>query len=245
MRGRRLTADVVVANTAISAALSGEAAMDLLHDMKGEVLQPDVFSYSGVLDSFAVEARWQDSVALIQDMVHVGLGVGAVALSAPLPKAPWRRALRLLKTARRSHTEPDEVLCGAAIGSLEQSLEWRQALNFLRGMRLTALRLSDVTVSSSILICAGARRWVRALWLLEGIGAAAASSYALILGELEQSGAGPESLLMSRLAESAFGALPRKASARCVQLPEAQFMLGLENLEPEEQPQGDPGIAAS
>ncbi|CAE6968960.1 unnamed protein product [Symbiodinium sp. CCMP2592] len=126
LRGRRLHADSVLVNTAISAASTGEAAVNLLHDMLDQEMEPDLFTYSSVLDALAADARWADAVDVVQDLQIRGFSPNNAVASTLLPIAPWTAALQMWLEAQHG-MEPDQVLCGAHLASMEQGYYWQQA----------------------------------------------------------------------------------------------------------------------
>lgn len=198
MRGGRLTADVVTANAAISAAETGQAALDLLRETQKQELQPDIFSYSIVLDGMP-ETRWQDSVSLAQEMEDTATNPGAVALSALLPSIPWQMTLLLLHENQKRSLQMDEVLCGSVLSAFEcpdgraQGLygSWSRAIDFWHWTSCTGLPINEVTRTSAMRAMCCNSQWLRASLLLadlpvSGISSPAVSSLcAMILTELE------------------------------------------------------------
>ncbi|CAE7447933.1 PPR10, partial [Symbiodinium sp. CCMP2456] len=191
------------------------AAVNLLDDMLDQELEPDLFTYSSVLDALAADARWADAVDVVQDLRIRGKSPNNAVASTLLPIAPWTAALHMWLEAQHG-LEPDQVLCGAHLASMEQGYYWQKAVESMRWMQTRKLDLTKVTYASAVLICANARRWPEAADLLGRMEASsmkpAASSYALVLSELEQRAVtGPEQTLMSRLSAAAAKTLSQPA----------------------------------
>eukprot|EP00747_Dinoflagellata_sp_TGD_P131814 gnl/TRDRNA2_/TRDRNA2_175015_c7_seq10.p1 gnl/TRDRNA2_/TRDRNA2_175015_c7~~gnl/TRDRNA2_/TRDRNA2_175015_c7_seq10.p1 ORF type:complete len:653 (-),score=123.39 gnl/TRDRNA2_/TRDRNA2_175015_c7_seq10:186-2069(-) len=153
---------------------SWQAALQLLHQMQEEAVEPNVITYTATISACEKGKQWAKALWLLQQMrshnVKVDMITYSSAINACEKAQRWEKASELLQQMRQEGLEPNVITYKrykSAIGACEKNSQWAKSLELLVQMREESLEPNLITCNTAIRACEKTQQWSRALDLLE------------------------------------------------------------------------------
>ena len=146
-------------------------AVGLLRSMPKQSMEPDVVTYSVLIEALGRAVQWPLALELLSATRAAGVALDLKAWSAGLVAcergAQWDHALELLSQIRLSSLKPDSVLFGSVMTACEKAWLWDRALRLLHDSLESGCKPSAVLSSVAISACSKAEQWGWSLSLLQ------------------------------------------------------------------------------
>ncbi|CAE7630942.1 unnamed protein product [Symbiodinium sp. CCMP2592] len=146
---QRLSADVVMYNSALSACAEGgewECALCLLKEIGDVELERSIVSYNAAINACAAGGQWLLAVHILEIALKSGLQGSLASFTATMDACAyesskrWESVLRLFLQLSHSFIDLDAGAVGSAINACNHSSLWTAGLNILSNMQKTRLR---------------------------------------------------------------------------------------------------------
>ncbi|CAK9029114.1 unnamed protein product [Durusdinium trenchii] len=165
----RLEPNVITYNSTVSVcqrALQWLQALGLLAALEETSLESDVITVSTTASGFS-SAEWRLAVSMLERMEQSQLKANVVTYSAVMNTlATWLQAIQLFGAIEEQSVEPNEILCGSAIGVCESTSRWEQAVLLLERLEETGLQANSVVFRAVVGACGAAHQWQHSLEVL-------------------------------------------------------------------------------
>ena len=153
-----------------------QLALQVLEDIDGAGLVPDVFCFSSAITACEKGSQWELGVGLLGRMRYVQTAPNVYSFSAAISACEkcgeWQMATQLLSSMLSAGVEPNVISFSASISSCEKGCEWHKALLLMSQMLTTKIYPTVISFNASISACEKAGEWQMALHLLTQIGKA-------------------------------------------------------------------------
>lgn len=166
--------NVVTYNSAMQACSSGgrpDLAFQLLQVMKANGVEPDVVSYTTVMQRSSVDV----ATSVLNRMRAAGVSVGVMTYNALLNacarEGDWRTSLAMLEEMDHQSVAPNVVSYTLAMEACGRGGQWQAALEVLNEMTVRGVPLDSKACQTAIDVCAKVQDWNKALSLLRDVSA--------------------------------------------------------------------------
>ena len=146
---QRLSADVVMYNSAVSACAEGgewECALCLLKEIGDVELERSVVSYNAAISACAAGSEWLLVVHILEIALKSGLQASLASFTATMDACAhesskrWESVLRLFLQLSHSFVDLDAGAVSSVINACNHSSLWTAGLNILSNMQKTRLQ---------------------------------------------------------------------------------------------------------
>ncbi|CAE7658262.1 LRTOMT [Symbiodinium sp. CCMP2592] len=159
--------DATSLSTVAAALEDWELAVALLHDARGQAIQPNIVVYGAAAGR--ARGHWPVATALLAAAAQEGIGISKIAQSAVMSSheaaGRWESTLLMLEGARRAHLEPDVVEFSSGVSASSRS--WPVALEVLLEAKACGIQLDAVANNAAITAAGRGSCWPLALETLE------------------------------------------------------------------------------
>eukprot|EP00439_Symbiodinium_sp_Y106_P086280 s148_g32.t1 len=159
--------DATSLSTVAAALEDWELAVALLHDARGQVIQPNIVVYGAAAGR--ARGHWPAATALLAAAAQQGIGISKIAQSAVMSSheaaGRWESTLLMLEGARRTHLEPGVVEFSSGVSASSRS--WPLALEVLSEAKACGIQLDAVANNAAITAAGRGSCWPLALETLE------------------------------------------------------------------------------
>jgi len=176
---------LLVFNTAIHACAAGgdwRLALDLLHELKGEKLRPDYYSFQAAIAACQRVGEWEQVLSLLQEMEASGypptLASYEAVMNACLRAQDWPRVVEILEGMKQVGVSPDAHFIEWILKALANRGQWRQSLEVVESLKGDRKKggkeggkegglLNNVVYNLAIKACDAGGEWKAAVKLVE------------------------------------------------------------------------------
>lgn len=142
-------------------------ALGMMADMRKQVVQVNVITYSVAISACEKGAQWQSALNLLREMELCSVDANVItynaAISAMARGEQWQQALGLLVEMKRGIVDPVVITYSAAMSACAKAEQWPWALRLLTEMHQRGLLLDMISLSTAISACEKGGRWEMAL----------------------------------------------------------------------------------
>ena len=132
-------------------------AFGLLDEMRQAGCEPDVFSYSILINLCARSKDWKTAVSLLREMPGAGVQPDVVSYNATISACEkagrWEKAVSLLREMPAAGVQPNVVSYNATISACEKAGHWEKALSLMREMPAAGVQPDVISYNATISAC--------------------------------------------------------------------------------------------
>mmetsp|Transcript_67421 Transcript_67421/g.217754 ORF Transcript_67421/g.217754 Transcript_67421/m.217754 type:complete len:901 (+) Transcript_67421:169-2871(+) len=165
--------DVGVVNRTISAFTKRSEwtqALSFLKDVRGQFLQPSIYTFGAALAVYDRGAKWQHGLGLLGEMRSIAMQPNTICfnstISACASARQWAPAFSLLRSMAEAQAKADAISYNSAMKSCEALGTWQLAVVLLDEMQLSGVRPTRITFGTLTNACEKSSLWEHAILFL-------------------------------------------------------------------------------
>eukprot|EP01134_Creolimax_fragrantissima_P003695 CFRG3695T1 len=155
---------------AFAAAKQANNAYKLFCEMKSLGIQPNMITYSHVINACHKSNDWELALALFEDMKRTGVPLGGVVYGVVIASCAkgkqWEKALELFDEMKLHGVERNTITYSSVISACGNAGKWEECIKLLRMMEENNVARDNITYCSVIAACTKGGEWETAIEVL-------------------------------------------------------------------------------